>query len=250
LGLVASPLDVALLAAIALLPLLGGIWVLVFGRTWSEARRAREGQIRLAIANELGLRPRELVSLSTEGLFKIREEAAFDELTGVLRRAAGMSALDREIARARRQKSHLSVVFVDVDGLKRANDQRGHKAGDELLKGLSSSLQSGLRGQDLVARYGGDEFICVLPDTSADGARAKLGSIQAEAGHKGIGFSMGVAELQPADDLVTLLARADQEMYAAKGRRGEIRHLRVEPGSTANPAAFRPEPSSDFNLGA
>ena len=246
-GLVASPLDVALLSALAVLPLLGGIWVLVFGRAWSEARRSREAQIRLAIANELGLRPRELVSLSTGALFKIREEAAFDELTGVLRRAAGMSALDREIARARRQRSALSVAFVDVDGLKRANDQRGHKAGDELLKGLSSALKNGLRGQDLVARYGGDEFVCVLPDTAADAARAKLGSIQAKAGKAGVGFSFGVAQLEGSEDLVSLLGRADREMYTAKARRGTAPQLRIEPPAPL--PSFRPE-SPDLNVGA
>ena len=125
---IASPLDAALLAAVAVLPLLLAIWLLTFGRTWTEARRSREAHIRLAIASDLGLRPREVVSVSTKALFKLREEAAFDELTGVLRRAAGISALDREIARARRQKSPLSIAFLDVDGLKQANMVVNHHA--------------------------------------------------------------------------------------------------------------------------
>lgn len=222
-----SRLDIALLGALAVLPLLFGIWMLLFGRTWTEGRRSRDAQVRLAIAHDLGMSPRELTSVSTKGLFKLREEAAFDDLTGVLRRAAGIASLDREVSRARRQKSPLSVVFVDVDGLKQANDRLGHKAGDELLRGLASALKSGLRGQDLVIRYGGDEFVCVLPDTVADAARAKMSWIQTEAEKSGIGFSAGASELTRGDDVVSLLARADQEMYAVKARRGKIRDLRL-----------------------
>src|SRR2546427_592164 len=92
-----SPFDVALAVSLAVLPLLLVIWLFVFGRTWAEARRERDADIRLALAADLGLSPRELGSLTTEGLFKLREQAAFDDLTGVLRRAAGIAALEREI---------------------------------------------------------------------------------------------------------------------------------------------------------
>jgi diguanylate cyclase (GGDEF)-like protein len=172
----------------------------------------------VALATDLGLSPREFTSMTTKGLFKLREQAAFDDLTGVLRRAAGISAADREIARARRQKAPLAVAFIDLDGLKQINDRRGHVAGDQLLRGLASGLRGGLRGQDLVLRYGGDEFVCVLPETTAEGATSKLQQIQKELAATGIGFSVGVAQFERNDDVVSLLGRADAELYKAKAR--------------------------------
>jgi len=214
-----SPFDVALAVSLAVLPLLLVIWLFVFGRTWAEARRARDADVRLALAADLGLSPRELGSLTTEGLFKLREQAAFDDLTGVLRRAAGIAALEREIARARRQKSALTVAFVDLDGLKQANDNRGHAAGDALLRDLAAAL---------VLRYGGDEFVAVLPDTPSDAGGDKLRQIQTEAGRSGLAFSLGLAELERSDDVVSLLGRADRELYDAKARQSGIQNLHPE----------------------
>jgi diguanylate cyclase (GGDEF)-like protein len=222
---VASPLDIALIGALATLPLLLGIWLFAFGRTLAEARRAREAHIKLTLAADLGLKPRELTGMSAKTLFNLREKAAFDELTGVLRRAAGISVADREIARARRHQTPLAVAFIDVDGLQEANDKEGHQAGDQMLRTLARALQAGLRSQDVVFRYAGDEFVCVLPDTTFQAGRAKLGRIQDELARVGLRFCVGVAELERPDDVVSLFARADRELYEFKAKRGEIVQL-------------------------
>lgn len=224
-----SPLNIALLAALASLPLLFGIWLLVFSRTIAEARRARDAQVRLMLAADLGLRPRDLSSMSTRSLFNLREKAAFDELTGVLRRAAGISAAEREIARARRYNASLSVAFIDVDGLKEANEKDGHPGGDDLLRGLVSTLKEGLHAEDVLLRYGGDEFVAVMPDTNVRDARTRLGDIQLEAAKAGIRFSIGAAGLRKNDDVVSLLARADRDLYDFKTNRGEIVQLPTQP---------------------
>ncbi|HKC18652.1 MAG TPA: GGDEF domain-containing protein, partial [Candidatus Dormibacteraeota bacterium] len=225
-----SPFNVALLVAIAVLPLLFGIWLLLFGRTVAEARRARDAQVRLMLAADLGLRPRDLTSMSTRSLFSLREKSAFDELTGVLSRAAGISAAEREIARARRHGAALSVAFLDVDGLRAANDKDGRAGGDELLRRLVEALKEGLRPEDVLLRFGGDEFVAVLPETSAKEARATMGEVQLAAARTGIRFSAGVAELRRSDDVVSLFARADGELYDFKVNRGEIVPLPTKPG--------------------
>jgi diguanylate cyclase (GGDEF)-like protein len=229
---VSSPLDIALIGAIATLPLLLAIWLFLILRTLFEAKRARDSQVRITLAADLGLRPRELTSLSTKALFKLREKSTFDELTGTLRRAAGISIAERELARAHRHRNTLTVAFVDVDGLKQANDRKGHATGDRLLRGVAEALKDGLRAQDLLLRYGGDEFICVLPDTTAEAARAKLREVQTQAARAGTRFTFGLSELVRGDDIVSLLARADRELYEFKSKRGEI--VQLPPAGTAS----------------
>ena len=189
-------------------------------------RRPRVGAAHHALARELGLRPRQLsalTALTAEGaLSRVRtrrEEAMVDDLTGVLRRGAGMAALEREVARAQRSLlGRLVVAFVDVDGLKKVNDTQGHAAGDQLLRAVAASLSSRLRGQDLVLRYGGDEFLVVMPETDIAGARQTLVEIrmrlQDRVGRKP--FSIGLAAMRQGDRATSLVERADAALYESR----------------------------------
>src|SRR5207245_1939963 len=106
------------------LPLLFGIWMLLFGRTLGEARRARDAQVRLMLAADLGLRPRDLASMSTRALFGLREKSAFDELTGVMRRAAGIAAAERGVVRAPARGREVRSPLLCGGGTARASGRR------------------------------------------------------------------------------------------------------------------------------
>ena len=230
---ISSPLDVALIGALMVLPLLLAVWLLLFGRTIAGAARARDAHIRLRLAADLGLHPRDLESMSTRKLFGLRERAAYDELTGVLRAAAGIGAADREIARARRRHGALTVAFVKLDGLSDLNSNLGRTAGDAVLRRLVELLKRGLEADVVIIRYAGDEFVCVLPESGLRQARGSLEGVQLEAARAGIRFTTGYAELEPRDDVVSLFARADRDLYEIRAGRGEIVPLpgaRVEAG--------------------
>lgn len=202
-----------------LLPLLFVIWFWALLRGMAAGWAMRGYASRSAIAQQLGLRTTQLAALAPEDLMRLRDGIAFDELTGVLRRAAGLAALDRELARGARTKRPVSVVFIDVDGLKSTNDSLGHAAGDALLRRVSRLLTRRLRAQDLVFRYGGDEFVAVMPDTSRPRAEAIAGEMRRAAGADGVPFSLGVAQARPEEAARALIARADSLQYLDKQAR-------------------------------
>jgi diguanylate cyclase (GGDEF)-like protein len=151
-----------------------------------------------------------------------RQDYLIDDLTGMLRRGPGLRELQQEIERAGRQGHRLVLAFIDVDGLKAVNDERGHAAGDQLLREVSDALREGLRSYDLILRYGGDEFVCALSDADTAHAERRLGEVAevlaAAPSHGSIAW--GLAELRAADTLDDLVARADSALYGARrGRR-------------------------------
>ncbi len=151
---------------------------------------------------------------ATDGL----QRAAFsDPLTGCANRRGLERDLERELARCARAELDLSVVAIDVDGLKRVNDSDGHAAGDRVLLQLVETLRRALRGLDGVYRVGGDEFIVVLPDTSPEDAEvvmARVAKLGAPA------FSWGVASVMAVGrfDAFPLLREADDQLYDRRRR--------------------------------
>lgn len=156
-----------------------------------------------------------------------REETASrtDPLTGLPNRRGFLEASDNALARSRRSKRPVSVALADLDHFKRINDTLGHAAGDDVLRAVASTLRSSLRAQDTVARWGGEEFILLLPDTGADGAaraaetaRLKVAalSVGTKAGSVSVTLSLGVAEHRLDRTLEETIALADEALYRAK----------------------------------
>jgi diguanylate cyclase (GGDEF)-like protein len=155
---------------------------------------------------------------------RLSAAAAVDDLTGALRRGAGLQAMTREIARFHRFGGKgVAVIFIDVDGLKRINDTEGHAAGDTLLAAVVNAIRDRLRAYDLVIRWGGDEFVCVLPDATRAEAERTLRDIEEHVRDRtsGRSVSTGLAALETGDTAATLVGRADDALYA---RREQLRH--------------------------
>ena len=203
-------------------------------RTLNERMDAATTEIRdelQASRAELGETRGELKSIRDE-LNEAREAVQHDPLTGVLNRRGMDIVLPREVARARRVNAPLSVGMVDLDHFKHINDTFGHQAGDRVLVHMTELMRSVLRETDLIVRYGGEEFLVILPDTDMQGARLVLDRLQdivvkSPVIHEGrrisVGFSAGVAQFRDDDNGATLVLRADRALQSAKrGGRSQV----------------------------
>jgi diguanylate cyclase (GGDEF)-like protein len=210
-------------------PLLGQerlIGILIVGR--------KEGGRRAWPAEELDLLS--LLAHHVATVFenaRLFESATYEGLTGLLRREAILEQLDRELERALRYGRPLTIAMADLDHFKDVNDRHGHLAGDSLLRRMSQILAGGLRSTDWIGRYGGEEFLLVLPETGMEGAAAVAEKIRDRVQSTlvplddgtpvHVTISIGLASLEEvagrAPGKVTardLIAAADRSLYAAK----------------------------------
>ena len=181
------------------------------------------------------------------GLSKAKALSETDELTGLLNRRAFAISTARVFGQAVRYKRQLSILMIDSDGLKQVNDEFGHGAGDDLLCLLAKTIQHELRTTDVLARFGGDEFVAMLPETGAKAARdvaervrLAVENARSNAGSASIqsSVSIGIATY-PGDGriLETLMENADAALYRAKtsGRNRVVEFSKRDEVDLVNP---------------
>lgn len=159
---------------------------------------------------------------------RLRKTSVTDQLTGAYNREFLQQRLPAEIAHARQQGRPLAVAMIDVDHFKAVNDRHGHDTGDRVLAEVSVRLRGAIRRHDLLVRYGGEEFLVVLPDADLQRAREvgermrqtlQSSPIRVDDGRSiEVRISVGVTELVDGDDAGTIMRRADTALYSAKGR--------------------------------
>jgi two-component system chemotaxis response regulator CheY len=179
----------------------------------------------LAARVNAALRVKRLHDQLVEANERLAAQALTDELTGLANRRHGAHALERAVARATRHGHLLALARVDVDHFKEINDTHGHQAGDRVLAEVARRMAGAVRGGDELARWGGDEFVAILPDTDREGALRAAERLRAAvavtpvpvgAGDVEVTISVGWAHWA-GDTPDDLLARADRSLYEAKG---------------------------------
>jgi diguanylate cyclase (GGDEF)-like protein len=156
---------------------------------------------------------------------KLRDAASIDPLTGLINRRELMNRFISEKGRAERHGTSFCIIIADIDHFKRVNDTFGHIAGDRILKGVSDSLTSAIRTEDILGRLGGEEFLLILPETDLDAAAVVAEKIRSTVGNLATGWegkiisvtiSMGIAQFRPGMDMDECVGLADAALYSAK----------------------------------
>ncbi|WP_019915834.1 sensor domain-containing diguanylate cyclase [Methyloversatilis discipulorum] len=215
------------------------------GRYWGSCLIAplhdRDGELSDERAYSLIIRD---VSDRREAAEALLKAVSCDHLTGLLNRRAFVEAVELEMQRWARFPRPLSLVMIDADHFKRINDQYGHAAGDAVLRHLAAGMTATFRAMDVLARFGGEEFVVLLPDTTLEGAAVvaqrlcQLLATQAvEVGGQAVRYtvSAGVAAMDAdVSDFDALMQRADEALYAAKAAgRNRVERWQPAPQSVA-----------------
>ena len=185
-----------------------------------DRERAADDRAQAAADREVAARERaESLRVRAASAMLLRQ-AATDQLTGARTRFFGLDEAGRELERAQRTGERLTLAFVDVNELKQLNDTSGHLAGDELLKLVGETLRTNLRPYDVIVRYGGDEFVCLLPNLAMVAARGRFAKVASDLASINAEHSItfGIAEALQDDTLAVLIARADSDLLATRRR--------------------------------
>jgi diguanylate cyclase (GGDEF)-like protein len=187
-------------------------------------------------------------------LQELRENSLRDALTGCVNRAHGMEVVAAELARARRSHLPVSLIMFDLDRFKAINDRHGHLCGDAVLVEVGAKMRAALRTSDLKCRYGGEEFLILLPETPLEGAYRAAETLRRELSNLTIHWhgrvvrvtsSFGVACNRPNEvDPTPLIARADAALYAAKREGRNCVRVAPEPGATIRAVESGPSTTS------
>jgi diguanylate cyclase (GGDEF)-like protein len=184
---------------------------------------------------------------------KMRRIAWTDSLTGLYNRHFFNEMLPRELERANRYSHQLSVLLLDIDGFKKYNDTYGHLQGDVVLRTVAQLFSSQLRASDTIARFGGDEFVVILPETNRKKAQAiskRIGeAMTAQSfGDIGLNVSIGASSFRPGMSPEQLLDEADQDMYRRKNRAKKNGQPAVEKFSLSAPGGNGKEVAQESKM--
>jgi diguanylate cyclase (GGDEF)-like protein len=181
-----------------------------------------------------------LVLSTSELISRSRDESQKDVLSGAFNRRGIEAKLEAELKHVHAGNQKLSIALIDVDYFKSINDIEGHAAGDAALRDVADAISAQLRDRDVLGRYGGDEFLLILPHTPcwvalsvSERLNQAVCDLHLTTGSKPLTLSIGLTEALPSDDTVSILARADKALYQAKSDGRNCR--RVVTLETADP---------------
>lgn len=155
----------------------------------------------------------------------LRILATMDSLTGVFNRRTILESLEKELHRSHRYEKVFGIIIMDIDFFKMINDTYGHQTGDQVLRSVCDNIRENIRVNDVIGRYGGEEFLIIMPETDNDHAAiaaeklrsaVESMSVSQESVHVKVTASFGVSSYRPDDDTKMIIARADKAVYESK----------------------------------